>query len=107
MSAIRVILIGSNPVYQPVDLADDSDYYFEIFKISLFLETFQETFCKQRKIVSKMGCKQSKKPKPEMPREPDLQLEFDQSDSFVEISDDERVIQMPEEESTQNLTPKL
>ena len=54
-----------------------------------------------------MGCKQSKKPKPEMPREPDLQLEFNQSDSFVEISDDERVIQMPEEESTQNLTPKL
>ena len=55
-----------------------------------------------------MGCKQSKKAmKPEMPREPDLQLEFDQSDSFIEISDDEMVTQMPEQKTSQNLTPKL
>ena len=42
-----------------------------------------------------------------MPREPDLQLEFDQSDSFIEISEDEMVTQMPEQETSQNLTPKL
>ena len=41
-----------------------------------------------------------------MPREPEMQLEFDQSDSFIEISDNEGA-QMPEEETTQNLTPKL
>ena len=48
----------------------------------------------------------SKKLEPEMPREPEMQLEFDQSDSFIEISDNEGA-QMPEEETTQNLTPKL
>ena len=53
-----------------------------------------------------MGCKISKKLEPEMPREPKMQLEFDQSDSFIEISDNEGA-QMPEEETTQNLTPKL
>ena len=42
-----------------------------------------------------------------MPREPDLQLEFDQSDSFIEISEDEMVTQMPEQANSQNLTPKL
>ena len=41
-----------------------------------------------------------------MPREPEMQMEFDQSDSFIEISDDEG-IQMPVEETFQNLTPKL
>ena len=54
-----------------------------------------------------MGCKISKKLEPEMPREPELQFNFDQSDSFIEISDDERAAQMPEEQNIQNLTPKL
>ena len=53
-----------------------------------------------------MGCKLSKKLEPEVPREPEMQLEFDQSDSFIEISDNEGV-QMPVEETLQNLTPKL
>ena len=42
-----------------------------------------------------------------MPREPDLQQEFDQSDSFIEISEDELITQIPEEETSQKLTPKL
>ena len=53
-----------------------------------------------------MGCKLSKNLEPEVPREPEIQLEFDQSDSFIEISDDEGT-QIPAEESFQNLTPKL
>ena len=41
-----------------------------------------------------------------MPREPEMQMEFDQSDSFIEISDDEGA-QIPTEDAFQNLTPKL
>ena len=58
-----------------------------------------------------MGCNGSKSRssplEPEMAREPDPEPDFDQSDSYIEITDDERTSEsnILKEETIQNISP--